>query len=74
MRILALLFLLVAGPAIAQDASLVGNSKLVGFQTVVEGEPSKDIYGAQPEGISDPHSGGTRGRNHHGRNPQGRNQ
>ena len=51
MRILALLFLLVAGPAIAQDASLVGNWKLVGFQTVVEGEPSKDIYGAQPKGV-----------------------
>ena len=51
MRILALLFLLIiAGPAIAQDAPLVGNWKLVAFQTIVEGEPS-NIYGAQPKGV-----------------------
>jgi hypothetical protein len=50
MRILALLLLIIAGPAIAQDAELVGNWKLVAFQTIVEGEPS-NVYGAHPKGV-----------------------
>jgi hypothetical protein len=36
---------------LAQDASLIGNWRLVSFQTIVEGEASKDIYGAQPKGV-----------------------
>ena len=51
MRILALLLLIIAGPAVAQDASLIGNWRLVSFQTIVEGEASKEIYGAQPKGV-----------------------
>jgi hypothetical protein len=51
MPILALLLLIIAGPAVAQDASLIGNWRLVSFQTIVEGEASKDIYGARPKGV-----------------------
>ena len=51
MRILALLLLIIASPAVAQDASLIGNWKLVGFQTILDDAPPKDIYGARPKGV-----------------------
>ena len=51
MRILALLLLIIVSPAVAQDASLIGNWKLVGFQTILDDAPPKDIYGARPKGV-----------------------
>src|SRR5436305_12783879 len=51
MRILALLLLIIAGPAAAQDAPLVGNWQLVAYQTITDNEPPKDIYGARPKGV-----------------------
>ncbi len=50
MRILALLLILVAGPAFAQDSPLVGTWKLIAFQSVVDGEPPKDAMGPDPKG------------------------
>ena len=51
MRILALLILIIAGPAAAQDAPLVGNWQLVAYQTILDNEPPKDLYGARPKGV-----------------------
>jgi len=51
MRILALLLLLVASPTFAQDSPLVGNWKLVRFQTILDDDPPKDTFGAHPKGI-----------------------
>ena len=39
MRILALLLLLVANPAFAQDSLLIGTWKLVAFENRVDNEP-----------------------------------
>jgi hypothetical protein len=39
MPILALLLLLVASPAFAQDSLLTGNWKLVSFQNILEVDP-----------------------------------
>jgi len=51
MRILALLLLLVAGPAFAQDSPLIGNWKLVSLQTILDNAPPKDMLGARPKGV-----------------------
>jgi hypothetical protein len=51
MRILALLLLLVASPAFAQDPPLVGNWKLVAFQTILDNDPPKELFGARPKGV-----------------------
>ena len=51
MRILALLLLLVASPAFAQDSPLVGNWKLVAFQLIFDNDPPKDQWGARPKGV-----------------------
>ena len=48
---LALLLLIIASPAAAQDASLIGAWKLLSFQTILDNEPPKDIYGARPKGV-----------------------
>ena len=50
MRILALLLLLVASPAFAQDSPLVGNWKLVSFQTSLDNAPPTHPLGANPKG------------------------
>jgi lipocalin-like protein len=51
MRILALWLLLVASPAFAQDSPLIGNWKLVSYQTILDNAPPKDLYGARPKGV-----------------------
>lgn len=51
MRILALVLVLVASPAFAQDSPLVGNWKLVAFQNILDNDPPKDMYGARPKGV-----------------------
>ena len=51
MRILALLLLFVASPALAQDAPLAGNWKLVAIQTILDNDPPKDLYGVRPKGV-----------------------
>src|SRR4029079_15147199 len=50
MRILALLLLIIAGPAVAQDASLIGTWKLVAFENRVDNEPPIYQLGARPTG------------------------
>jgi hypothetical protein len=52
MRVLALVVLLITSPAFAQDSPLVGNWKLVSFQTIYDGNESapQDMYGANPNG------------------------
>ena len=50
MRILALLLLIIAGPAVAQDASLIGTWKLVAFENRVDNEPPIFQLGAHPTG------------------------
>ena len=50
MRILALLLLIIAGPAVAQDASLIGTWKLVAFENRVDNEPPILQLGARPTG------------------------
>jgi len=49
MRILALLLLIIAGPAVAQDASLIGTWKLVSFENRVDNEPPH--FGSPPNGL-----------------------
>ena len=44
------LLLLIASAGVATAQDLVGNWKLVSIQTVVDGEPPKDLYGAKPLG------------------------
>ena len=51
MRILALLMLLVASPALAQDSALIGNWKLVASQGILDNDPPKDTFGARPKGV-----------------------
>ena len=50
MRILALLLLLVANPAFAQDSLLIGTWKLVSFENRVDNEPPIFQLGARPTG------------------------
>lgn len=52
MRVLALLVLLIASPAFGQDSPLVGNWKLVSFQTIYDGNEAapQDMYGTSPNG------------------------
>ena len=50
MRILALLLLLVANPAFAQDSLLIGTWKLVAFENRVDNEPPIFQLGARPTG------------------------
>ena len=50
MRVLALLLLLVATPAFAQDSPLVGTWKLVSFENRVDNEPPIFQLGARPTG------------------------
>ena len=50
MRILALLLLIIASPAVAQDASLIGIWKLVAFENRVDNEPPIFQLGAHPTG------------------------
>ena len=50
MRIVALLQLLIANPAFAQDSPLIGNWKLVAFQIILDNDPPKDWSGARPKG------------------------
>ena len=50
MRILALLLLLVANPAFAQDSLLIGTWKLVAFENRVDNEPPILQLGARPTG------------------------
>ena len=51
MRILALLMLLVASPAFAQDSPLVGSWKLVNYKFIFDNDPPKDQWGARPKGV-----------------------
>jgi hypothetical protein len=53
MRFFALLLLLVASPAFAQESPLVGNWKLVASQISLDNEPPKEspVYGARPKGV-----------------------
>ena len=50
MRILALLLLIIASPAVAQDASLIGTWKLVAFENRIDNEPPIPQLGARPTG------------------------
>src|SRR6476659_7658469 len=50
MRILALLLLIIAGPAVAQDASLNGTWKLAAFENRVDNEPPIFQLGERPLG------------------------
>ncbi len=50
MRILALLLLVIAGPAFAQDSPLVGTWKLVSFENRVDNEPPIFQLGPHPAG------------------------
>ena len=50
MRILALLLLIVANPAFAQDSPLIGTWKLVSFENRVDNEPPIFQLGAHPTG------------------------
>jgi hypothetical protein len=53
MRFFALVLLLVASPAFAQESPLVGNWKLVASQIILDNEPPKvsPVYGARPTGV-----------------------
>jgi len=51
MRILVLLLLVIASPAVAQDSPLVGSWKLVSFQAILDNDPPKDTFGARPKGV-----------------------
>jgi lipocalin-like protein len=51
MRKIALLLVLVASPAIAQESALIGNWKLVAFQNILDNDPPKDMFGARPKGV-----------------------
>jgi Lipocalin-like domain len=50
MRILALLFLIIAGPAIAQETSLIGTWKLASFENRIDNEPPIFQLGARATG------------------------
>ena len=46
------LFLAICSPVFAQEPNpLIGNWKLVSFQTIVDNEASQDLYGSQPKGF-----------------------
>ena|SRR5215510_4896512 len=51
MRILALLMLLVASPAFAQDSPLVGSWKLVNYKFIFDNDPPTELFGARPNGV-----------------------
>ena len=74
MRILALVLVLVASPAFAQDSPLVGNWKLVAFQNILDNDPTEGHVRREAERCTHPHARGAHGRNHHGRKPQSRHQ
>ena len=51
MRIFALLLLLVASPAFAQDSPLVGSWKLVNYKFIFDNDPPTELFGARPNGV-----------------------
>ena len=50
MRFLLFFLLVMYSPVFAAERELVGNWKLVAFQTILDNEPPKDALGADPKG------------------------
>ena len=49
--LLFFLLMMYSAPVFAAERELVGNWKLVAFQTILENEPPKDALGADPKAI-----------------------
>jgi len=50
MRLLLISLLMICGPVFAAEPSVVGNWKLVAFQTILDNEPPRDALGPSPKG------------------------
>ena len=50
MRFLLFFLVVMCSPGFAAEQELVGNWKLVAFQTILDNEPPKDALGADPKG------------------------
>ena len=50
MRFLLISLLVICGPVFAAEPDLVGNWKLVAFQTILDNEPPRDALGPSPKG------------------------